>query len=305
MTSFGRSAVGLLPRSWGSRMNRWYRTGVLYVNARGCLILQEHESTATGILYTRDPCIPIMGTVPCTDMYGICAAAGFNVFSRRRVLRIAYKRRIPVAVVIALFLLVPVQTMRAHPHLLVDYRFEPAANDFGTMDGLYVYWTFDHLFSREVIHQIDRDRNGVLDETEIEAVYDYAFIHTSNYGYFTRYRIGSGTLQRPDEVRDFTAWIERDGRLTYRFLLPISELAAIGSGGRMNMTIWVYDETYFTAFELSEPIMKSAAAPPGITIRSSSVRDTDSAIYYDRMDTGITSAVTYPDRIDINVERSQ
>ncbi len=220
-------------------------------------------------------------------------------------LRTAHQPRIPAAVIVALFLLLPVPAIRSHPHLLVDYRFEPAANDSGTLDGLYVYWTFDHLFSKEVIHQIDRDRNGVLDETEIEAVHDYAFIHTRNYGYFTRYRIGSGTLQRPDEVRDFTARIEQDGRLTYRFLLPISELAAIRSGARMNMTIWVYDETYFTAFELSEPIMKAAAAPPGITIRFSSVRDKDSAIYYDRMDTGITSAVTYPDRIDIHVERSQ
>jgi len=181
----------------------------------------------------------------------------------------------------------------AHPHIVVDYSVRLMQTSSGGLTGIRVTWVFDPLFSQEVIFEVDRNRDQVLQPGEIEMVYSVAFQNTAFYNYFTRFQIDSGEIILPTEVRDFYAHI--DGRrLAYEFTLPLAENQAPWTPANRKLGVWIYDETFFSAFIPKDPPFEGNS--PGFQTRF--FKDEARMITYDAGDIGAATTRINPDKIE-------
>jgi len=147
-------------------------------------------------------------------------------------------KRISVLIVI-LASMVPASAVWAHPHVFIDAKLEFEMRG-RSCEGVVVEWTFDPVFSADVIGQFDRNRDGVFDETESVVVQAKAFSNLRKYGYFSFIRRGD-TRINPEAVQDFKA-SQRDGRAVYRFRIPLE-----GKGFSGGLSFAAFDSTFYCA----------------------------------------------------------
>ena len=181
----------------------------------------------------------------------------------------------------------------AHPHIVVDYSVRLVQTSSGGLTGIRVTWLFDPLFSQEVIFEVDRNRDQVLQSGEIEMVYSFAFQSTAFYNYFTRFQIDSGDIIFPTEVRDFHARIE-GRRLAYEFTLPLAENQANWTPTNSKLSVWIYDETFFSAFIPKDPPFEGNS----LGFQTRFFKDEARVITYDSGDLGTRTTRTNPDKIE-------
>jgi len=132
----------------------------------------------------------------------------------------------------------------AHPHVFIDSRLEFEVRGKDCV-GIWVEWTFDPVFSADVIGQFDKNHDGIFDQTENETVQSKAFSNLKKYGYFTFLRKGE-TRSFPEAVESFQA-SQRDGRAIYRFRVPLE-----GKGFSGNFSVATFDSTFYCASRYAE-----------------------------------------------------
>jgi ABC-type uncharacterized transport system substrate-binding protein len=138
-----------------------------------------------------------------------------------------------------LFALCAAPALWAHPHVFIDssLEFEMSGRD---CVGIQVSWTFDVVFSADIIGQFDRDRDGSFDQAETATIQAKAFSNLRKYGYFTFVRKGS-VRTCPDSVEGFRV-SQSDGRVTYRFRVPLE-----GKGVSDDFSVATFDSTFYCA----------------------------------------------------------
>jgi len=147
-------------------------------------------------------------------------------------------KRISVLIAILTFV-VPASAVWAHPHVFIDARLEFEIRG-RSCEGVVVEWTFDPVFSADVIGQFDRNRDGAFDDAENAVVQAKAFSNLRKYGYFSFIRRGD-TRINPEVVQDFKA-SQRDGRAVYRFRIPLE-----GKGFSDGLSFAAFDSTFYCA----------------------------------------------------------
>ena len=152
-----------------------------------------------------------------------------------------------------------VRPAAAHPHIFIDARVVFHMED-GKVVAISQHWTFDAVFGGVVIHAFDRNRDGKLDAGEAEMVRRGAFDALKDFNYFTVVRLGREEMKL-EKVTGFAAAIE-DGRLTYRFTLPLPR--PVDPRGD-NPGLLFIDKTYYVDVDLAKqnPITFAGAAPAG------------------------------------------
>lgn len=150
---------------------------------------------------------------------------------------------------IACLLLVPVIGIAAHPHLWIDGTIDFELDADGVA-GISVRWVFDDFNSADMLFSFDLDHDGELDRAEITNLYDNAFVHLNERGYFLIAESRSGRVTIPDATH-FTASVE-DERLVYEFRVPLEQSWQETAG----LTVALFDEKYFIDF-LTEPVSAS------------------------------------------------
>ncbi len=144
----------------------------------------------------------------------------------------------------------------AHPHMALESRLEFQMRGRDCV-AIQVEWTFDSLFSASIIGEYDADRDGSFSKAENETVRQRAFSNLANYGYFISLRKGSERTT-PAKVDGFAA-SQRDGRLVYRFRVPLE-----GLGYRDDFAVAVFDATFYCAVNIPEDAgraVRAAGAP--------------------------------------------
>jgi len=116
---------------------------------------------------------------------------------------------------IILLLIIPI-SMMAHPHMFVEYTAELIFDETG-LQGIQTEWTFDEMFSWQVI---DENTNGdeVIDDQEQKKIYQNAFSYLADTGCFAEFWDGFERYE-VKEVQNFKASI-KNGQLIYSFYLP-------------------------------------------------------------------------------------
>ncbi|HQK35556.1 MAG TPA: DUF1007 family protein [Spirochaetales bacterium] len=146
----------------------------------------------------------------------------------------------------------------AHPHVLIDVRllFE---YDGAYCTGFWQEWTFDPIFSAELIEGWDKDRNRTFNKTEQQMLYNQAFINLKNYGFYTLIRKGKHRIT-PSKVEQFSAWIEKN-QVTYKFFVPLTTQEY-----SYDFNIAIFDTTYFCAIRYKENFAEIIQKQEGMPI---------------------------------------
>lgn len=195
---------------------------------------------------------------------------------------------------IVFFLFLPLHLM-AHPHIIIDFSVELQVNAQGIPEGYYVTWLFDSFFSQEVIFEVDRNRDGVLQPNEVQMVYNFAFENTRHFNYFTRFQINQEPMVAVSSVENFEARIE-NRQLWYRFFVPFAANDARTTANTSRINIWIFDETFFSAFlPLDPPFRENANQQSRFSV--STFRDTNTVIVFDPTDMGLSTSRSHPDVI--------
>ncbi len=178
----------------------------------------------------------------------------------------------PRSFIFALALLSLGAALYAHPHMYLsssqEFVWKGAA-----LDGCWIEWTFDRFFSADIIQGFDADGNGTFNAAETKAVYDGAFINLKNYYFFTFIRQGKNR-SNPDGISRFAAR-QKDGILTYRFYVDLSETAP------GEIALAVYDYTFFCDIAYPEAgAVKLSYDPAQVSPRFEITENRDYPVYY-------------------------
>lgn len=210
------------------------------------------------------------------------------------------------AVALATILATTIFSAWAHPHVFIDSTLEFEMQSEECV-GIWVAWTFDVVFSADIIGQFDADRDGRFNASENEKVRMQAFSNLRRYGYFTFLRKGD-KRSYPEMVDGFQA-SQSDGRVTYRFHLPLE-----GKGLDGDFSVATFDSTFYCASRYSqEParitwLGQKASRQPVISI----VSNKEYPVYYNpaggagdsrvytKMEKGLQTA--YPEEIRVSFE---
>ncbi len=103
----------------------------------------------------------------------------------------------------------------AHPHVFMDTRVEFQFGPVG-MNGFWVDWLFDEIFSASIKMDFDTDRDNRFSKKEIAEIEKSAFSNLKNFNYFTTITI-NGKTTAVETVSSFLAEM-KENRLIYRFL---------------------------------------------------------------------------------------
>ncbi|WP_411537027.1 DUF1007 family protein [Halomonas sp. 7T] len=127
----------------------------------------------------------------------------------------------------------------AHPHGWIDLNVRVITDDEGVVSGLHQTWQMDPFYSLVVFEELQQvpgaDLAQGLDQLGSEIRQNLSQQH-----YFTEVRL-DGQRQALGEVTEYTA-MERDGRLTFMFILPLSTPEPLA--GR-TLEYQVFDPTYY------------------------------------------------------------
>ena len=134
----------------------------------------------------------------------------------------------------------------AHPHVWVDYAIE-ARFDATGLTGFQHRWTFDEMFSSQIMEMFDANGDGFFSAEEIEAVRRGAFEYLSEYDYFIQIKI-NGSSFHVASVTDFRAAIH-GYQVVYDFFVPCPVPA---SAEPTVVHLLVADMEYFVDLDLKQ-----------------------------------------------------
>jgi ABC-type uncharacterized transport system substrate-binding protein len=136
----------------------------------------------------------------------------------------------------------------AHPHVFIDNAvgFTFAG---GKVAAVQVEWAFDEVFSGDIIHDYDKNKDGKFDADETARIEQEAFSNLKNYHYFT-YVWVDGKAQHPTTAKSFAVRRHAD-TVVYSFVVPL--ITPIDPR-HTRLEVAIYDESYFVEVALERRI---------------------------------------------------
>lgn len=132
----------------------------------------------------------------------------------------------------------------AHPHVFAETRLEIVGTPEGQLASVRNVWRMDELFSSSVLVDFDANRDGQLDEAELEAVGTVVRESIAEWGFYTFVEIAGREVKMrpPDRIR--TLW--QDGQLLMFFEMVADEEIDLKT---TPTTFSVFDDSFFVAFD--------------------------------------------------------
>ncbi|WP_027367323.1 DUF1007 family protein [Desulfocurvibacter africanus] len=145
-----------------------------------------------------------------------------------------------------------------HPHVFTDCELT-FVFDAGGLSGIRQRWTFDEMFSTQIVDMVDKDGNGRLSEAEGRAMEQEAFVNLKGFNYFTHASL-DGRKVAFATAKDFRPQYAK-GILSYEFFLPLAAPAQQTQVGKpRTLIVAVYDQSYYTDMALVEAAPKLLGA---------------------------------------------
>lgn len=127
----------------------------------------------------------------------------------------------------------------AHPHVMIDSH-AVAQFEHGKIVALLMGWKFDPVYSSSLVHDFDKDKNGILSAKEIAAMEKEAFSDTQPLGYLTYAKVDGVKVEWP-KATDFKVLTFKNA-LLYSFRLNFPQPVDPRS---QSLRFSTYEETFF------------------------------------------------------------
>ncbi|HUU66586.1 MAG TPA: DUF1007 family protein [Methyloceanibacter sp.] len=148
----------------------------------------------------------------------------------------------------------------AHPHVWATVRSEIVFSPDHAITGIRHAWTFDEFYTAMAVQGLDADGDGVYSKEELDPLAKVNIDSLEEFDYFTFVRLAGDDSFLPLEPPvDYS--VEYDGTvLTLHFTLPLKTPL---DPRRKDVSIDVYDPSFFVAFGFAEKVpVKVAGTPP-------------------------------------------
>jgi len=144
------------------------------------------------------------------------------------------------------FLTVFATDLSAHPHVFLDCDIDFIFDENG-LAGIKHRWVFDEMYSVTFLQDFDLNGDGVLNNNELENIYQNAFIALKDYNYFNIIHI-NGKEFIIKKHSNFKALIVNN-RLVYEFVVH----CPIKASNKVNtIKVSILDETNYIAMDISD-----------------------------------------------------
>ncbi len=144
-------------------------------------------------------------------------------------------KKIKIIILILLF----VAALYSHPHIFIEYIVEPVFSDTG-LEGLQIAWTFDEMFSWQIVMDYTDDHDYNISETENKVIEKEAFSYLQESGYFADFYVDE-KKKNVTTVMNFRAK-GKDESIIYHFFIPWKIKAKKEA---THLKICFFDETIF------------------------------------------------------------
>ncbi len=128
----------------------------------------------------------------------------------------------------------------AHPHGWIDLRVSLVLDDKDRLAALQQSWRLDPFYSLVVLEELEREHGMEGLDAALDQLGSEMRDNLSPQGYFTELELDGDRLELA-EVDDYTV-LERDGRVEFVFLLPLTESRVIRGA---TVAYQVFDPTYY------------------------------------------------------------
>ena len=162
------------------------------------------------------------------------------------------------AAVVVLAILTAAVPAVAHPHMWVTYEMT-VDFDNGTVTGVDHVWTFDDAYTAMALEGLDKNNDGIYDDSELADLLKVNMDGLKDFNYFTVAKLADAELTFAPPTN---AHLEYNNKiLRLHFHLPLEKPVLADAEG---LTFAVFDPSYFIAFEPEKTdAVKLAAAPQG------------------------------------------
>jgi ABC-type uncharacterized transport system substrate-binding protein len=133
----------------------------------------------------------------------------------------------------------------AHPHVFINNRMT-VLFEGGKLKGISFRWTFDDMFSSMILTDFKPGVDGNFNAAATNAIKTGAFDNLKNYHYFLALFIG-GKAIKDMHIERFTPSVVEGTKLVYSFFVPLDLPIA---AEEQTVSVTVYDDTYYVAFDL-------------------------------------------------------
>ena len=139
----------------------------------------------------------------------------------------------------------------AHPHIFVDAGLEVVFGEQGEVTHVVVTWEYDELYSLLITEdmQLDNDFDGELTQAELATLNGFDQDWLEGYYGDTRAYLGGVELGLSRPVKFETSFSK--GRITSKHWREVAGTPAIGGQA---FEVKPYDETYYTAYDVTKPV---------------------------------------------------
>lgn len=156
--------------------------------------------------------------------------------------------------------LIAVTPALAHPHVWVTYKMT-VDYDKGSVTGVENSWAFDDAYAAMALEGLDKNNDGVYDQSELAELLKVNMDGLTEFNYFTVAKLGSTELSFAKPTDAHLDYTNKILRLSFR--LPLAQPVLADAKG---LTFAVFDPSYFIAFDPEKTdAVKLANAPQGCT----------------------------------------
>jgi ABC-type uncharacterized transport system substrate-binding protein len=136
-------------------------------------------------------------------------------------------------------------TAYAHPHVFINNRMI-VQFDGSTLAGIAFTWTFDEMSTSLFLDDYHPQDDGSFDAKSAASLKENAFDNLVNYHYFLAFSLGGKPIAKFKVERFVPSMVDKT-KLVYTFFVPLSLPA---KDAEQTLRVTVYDDTYFTAFDI-------------------------------------------------------
>lgn len=154
----------------------------------------------------------------------------------------------------------------AHAHIFIDYEVHGISNEKG-MQGLYVNWSFDRMFTAMITKDYDKNSDWKLSKEEQKEVYKNSFLKWKEDDFYCVLKLNGKKLKLPT-VQKFSARLNSAKEIVqFTFYIPLNIPATEKD---QTVSIHFIDKVIYIDFTTSEKkITMKNKTPEKITLKKS------------------------------------
>lgn len=146
---------------------------------------------------------------------------------------------------------------QAHPHVWTSVQSEVVFGPDGKVEAIRHRWTFDQFYSAMAVQGLDTDGDGTYTTEELEPLAKVNVDSLHEFDYFTFVSAKADSIPLASPV-DYSVSF-KDGIVVLTFTLPLKQPLQVDRG---ELTVEVYDPTFFVAFSFADDAPIEMAGAP-------------------------------------------